>query len=92
MRPDGRRGHREPMPHFVIHHSHTADECGVVFSSFKGYTSPLRQLPTPVSCRSGGHDIWWCVDAADTRQALAMLPPYVADRATATPVEPVQIP
>ena len=31
------------------------------FASFKGHESPLRHRPT--LCRSGGHAIWWTVEA-----------------------------
>ena len=80
------------MARYLLHHSHQPDECGVVFASFRGHTSPLRHQPTLASCRSGGHAIWWTVDAASGADALDLLPPYVADRTTATSVTDVQIP
>ena len=80
------------MPAFVIHHRHASSACGVAFSSFKGFPSPLRQQRTPASCHAGEHDVWWCVDADDARAALALLPPFVAERATATPIQSVLIP
>ena len=80
------------MPRFVLHHRHEARECGVVFASFKGHKSPLRRQPTLASCRSGGHAIWWTVDAATEADALALLPSYVAQRTTAARVSPVDIP
>ena len=43
-------------------------------------------------CRSGGHAIWWTVESASAADALDLLPPYVADRTTATSVSDVQIP
>jgi hypothetical protein len=81
-----------PMPRFVLHHRHQAHECGVVFASFKGHTSPLRHKPTLASCRSGGHAIWWTVEAASEAEALAVLPSYVAERTTAANVSAVDIP
>ena len=48
--------------------SRRRDECGVVFAAFKGHQSPLRHQPTLASCRSGGHAIWWTVDAASERE------------------------
>jgi hypothetical protein len=80
------------MPRFVLHHRHKAHECGVVFASFKGYNSPLRRHPTLASCRSGGHAIWWTVEAASEAEAVALLPPYVAERTTAARVSAVEIP
>jgi hypothetical protein len=80
------------MPRFLIHHRHAPPECGVVFASFKGHDSPLRHRRTPSSCHYGGHTIWWCVDALSEDEALALLPAYVALRATATRVRDVEIP
>jgi hypothetical protein len=80
------------MPRFVLHHRHEAPECGVVFASFKGHNSPLRRRPTLASCRSGGHAIWWTVEAASEAEAVALLPPYVAKRTTAARVSTVEIP
>ena len=80
------------MTRYLLHHHHDPDECGVVFASFKGYNSPLRSLPTLATCRSGGHEIWWTVEAATEAEALAQLPFYVAERATATSVSEVEIP
>ena len=54
-----------------------------------------EQAARPValaSCRSGEHAIWWDVEAASDRDALALLPFYVAERTTATVVSEVQIP
>jgi hypothetical protein len=80
------------MARYLLHHNHQPDECGVAFASFRGHTSPLRRRPTLASCRSGGHAIWWTVEAASAADALDLLPPYVADRTTATSVSDVQIP
>jgi hypothetical protein len=80
------------MARFVLHHRHAANECGVVFASFRGFDSPLRSQETLASCRSGGHAIWWTVDAASAEEALGSLPSYVAERTTATNVSEVDIP
>jgi hypothetical protein len=80
------------MPHYLLQHRHQARECGVVFASFKGHESPLRHQDTLASCRSGGHAIWWTVDAPSEEDALRLLPSYVAARTTATPVSEVEIP
>jgi hypothetical protein len=89
-RPFG--GRLGPMPQYLLHHRHEPDECGAVFASFKGQRSRLRHRPTLASCRSGGHAIWWTVEAASEQDALALLPSYVADRTTVTSVSEVQIP
>lgn len=80
------------MAHYLLHHRHDPHECGVVFASFKGHQSPLRHQPTLASCRSGGHAIWWTVEAATAEDALLLLPSYVAKRTTATSVREVEIP
>lgn len=80
------------MPRYVLEHRHEAHECGVVFASFKGHDSPLRRRATLASCRSGGHAIWWTVEAPSEAEAVALLPPYVAERTTAAQVSTVEIP
>ncbi len=76
----------------MLHHRHEPRECGVVFASFKGYDSPLRHRETLASCGSGGHAIWWTVDAATEEEALELLPSYVGKRTEATRVSEVRIP
>jgi hypothetical protein len=80
------------MTRYLLHHSHEPYECGAVFASFKGHQSSLRHRTTLASCRSGGHEIWWTVEAASEENALALLPEYVARRTTAARVSEVQIP
>ena len=63
-----------------------------MFASFKGHESPLRHQATVASCRSGGHAIWWTVEAASEAEALRLLPTYVADRTTVARVSQVEIP
>jgi hypothetical protein len=94
-RPDvGAAGQRQArlVTRYLLHHRHEPHACGVVFASFKGHTSPIRHQPTLASCRSGGHAIWWTVEAPTERDALALLPSYVAERTTATSVSEVEIP
>jgi hypothetical protein len=64
----------------------------VVFASFKGHESPLRHQATLATCRTGGHAIWWTVDAATERDALRLLPSYVAERTAIARVDEVRIP
>jgi hypothetical protein len=80
------------MCRYVLYHHHEPDECGVVFASFRGHESRLRHQATVASCRSGGHAIWWTVEAATEEEALRLLPFYVAERTTATRVSEVEIP
>jgi hypothetical protein len=80
------------VPRYLLEHRHEPQECGVVFTSFKGHPSPLRHRPTLGSCRSGGHAIWWTVEAESEEEALALLPSYVAKRTTVTRVSEVEIP
>ena len=80
------------MARYLLHHSHEPHECGVVFASFKGHQSPLRHQPTIASCRSGGHAIWWTVEAESEADALALLPSYVAARTIVSRVSEVEIP
>jgi hypothetical protein len=77
---------------FILQHAHDAAECGAVFASFRGHDSPLRRQVTLASCPSGGHAIWWTVEAVSADDALALLPRYVAERTTATRVGVVRIP
>jgi hypothetical protein len=80
------------MSRYLLQHRHEPNECGVVFASFKGHESPLRHRTTVASCRSGGHAIWWTVDAASEEHALRLLPAYVAQRTTVARVSEVDIP
>ena len=80
------------MSRYLLEHRHAPRECGVVFASFKGHESPLRHRPTLGSCRSGGHAVWWEVEAETEADALLLLPPYVASRTTVTRVSEIDIP
>jgi hypothetical protein len=80
------------MPRYLLHHTHEPRACGIVFASFKGHESPLRHRATLASCRSGGHAIWWTVDAESEEDALGLLPPYVAARTAVARVNEVDIP
>jgi hypothetical protein len=80
------------MTRYLIHHRHAAHECGVAFASFRGHESSLRHHAALSSCDSGGHAIWWTVDAANEADALELLPFFIAERSTATAVTEVAIP
>jgi hypothetical protein len=80
------------MSRYLLEHRHESCECGVVFASFKGHESSLRHRRTLASCRTGGHAIWWTVDADSEEDARRLLPAYVAARTTVTCVSEVEIP
>ena len=80
------------MARFMLEHRHEPRECGVVFAAFKGHDSPFRHRRTLASCRSGGHAVWWTVDAETEEEALRLLPRYVAERTNISRVSEVEIP
>jgi hypothetical protein len=80
------------MSRCLLQHRHEPRECGVVFASFKGFESRLRDEATLASCRSGGHSIRWTVEAESEAAELRMLPDYVAERTTVASVNNVEIP
>jgi hypothetical protein len=84
--------HAAAIPRFLLHHRHAPQDCGAAYAAFRGGDTPLRHRAVPASCRWGGHDIWWTVEAAGAEQALALLPRYVAERTTVTRVDDVVIP
>jgi hypothetical protein len=80
------------MPFFLLHHQHRPDECDVAFAAWHGFDSPLRRRQAASTCLTGGHDVWWRVEAADRGGALALLPRFVAERTLPIHVREVQIP
>lgn len=92
MSRGARRRKLRPVPRFLLHHRHEPHECGVAFAAFRGHASPLRHHAALASCAFGGHAIWWTVDADGPEQALALLPFFLAERATVTRVDEVDIP
>jgi hypothetical protein len=80
------------MSRYVLSHGHSADECRAAYAAWNGFDSPLRHGRTLASCASGGHRIFWTVEADDERDALAQLPPYVAERTEINEVREVPIP
>ena len=80
------------MPRFLVHHRHEPHQCGIAFAAFKGHDSPLRHRAALASCPTGGHAIWWALEAASEDDALRQQPFYVAQRSTVTQVTEVEIP
>lgn len=81
---------------FVLNHRHAPEHCGVAFAAWRGYESPLRHSHALASCASpgtdGDHLLTWTVEADSAEHALAMLPPWLAERADAQQVGEVAIP
>ena len=83
---------------FVLSHRHAPTDCGVAFAAWRGFDSPLRHQSALASCPSDGADdhgehlLIWTVEAAGPEQALALLPPWLAERAEARRVGEVAIP
>ena len=80
------------MPRYMVHHRHEPRECGIAFAGFKGHGSPLRHRAALASCPTGGHAIWWSVEAASEQDARRQLPYFVALRSTIAQVSEVVIP
>lgn len=76
----------------MLSHRHSETECPVAFAAWQGYQSPLRRHPTVGSCVEGGHALWWTVEASSAEDALAQLPPFVAERTEVSAVSEVAIP
>ncbi len=77
---------------FMLSHRHEESECSVAYAAWQGFQSPLRHHPTLSSCVEGGHSLWWTVEAPSAEEALAQLPPYVAERTEVSAVSEVAIP
>jgi hypothetical protein len=84
--------HHQAMPAFRLHHRHAPSECAAAFAAWRGFRSPLRHRTTIGTCRLGGHELWWDVEAESAGAALALLPAYLAERTNAMAVEDVPIP
>jgi len=80
------------MTRYLLCHRHLPRECGIVFASFKGHQSPLRHQAALASCHTGGHEIWWTVQAETGADPARLLPSYMAQRTTVTRVGEVQTP
>jgi hypothetical protein len=80
----------------MLIHRHSPSECRVAFAAWNGFRSRLRRGPVIGSCRTrgatGDHLILWQVEAPGSKQALALLPSFIAERTEAIPVEEVRIP
>ena len=68
------------------------EESRIATPAWKAYPNPLRHGRPLGSCATGGHRLWWAVDAADSGAAPGQLPPYVAQRTVAEEVREVPLP
>jgi len=84
--------HACDVPHFLLNHHHEPHECAAAFAAWAGVDSPLRRRSAPSTCLAGDHGLWWWVEAANDREALALLPSFVAARTKAIEVRRVEIP
>ena len=80
------------MTQFLLNHTHEPGECAAAFAAWSGITSPLRGESAWAGCAHGSHRVYWQVEAGTPDDALALLPDYVAERTTVTPVRQVLIP
>lgn len=80
------------MATYVLWHRHDREECPAAYAAWKGFPSPMRRRGVLASCLTGGHTIWAKVDADNAGAALALLPPYVAERTTAIEVRETALP
>ena len=80
------------MATFVLTHTHEPTLGSAAFTAWRGFESPLRSKTVLSSCVRGGHRLYWFVEADDASDALAQLPPFVAERTEATEVREVPIP
>ena len=80
------------MPVFLLHHQHEPLECPAAFAAWTGFDSPLRRRPAASTCLTGGHALWWRVEATSPTSALALLPRFLADRTDPIEIREVQIP
>jgi hypothetical protein len=80
------------MPFFLLHHHHEPGECAAAFAAWTGFSSPLRRRQAAATCLTGGHSVWWRVQAENAAAALALLPRYVARRTVPIEIRDVEIP
>ncbi len=80
------------MPLFHLHHKHEPSECAAAFAAWRGFQSPLRHRPAAATCLTGGHCLFWQVEAGDRQEATAMLPAFVAARTEVIEAREVRIP
>jgi hypothetical protein len=84
--------HPLTMALYLLQHRHQPAECAAAFAAWKGFDSPLRERAAWCSCPTEGHQLWFIVEAPETKAALGQLPRYLAERCEVIPVAKVSIP
>ena len=84
--------HDPKVNQYVLYHRHAPGDCAASFAAWNGFRSELRRRSAPSTCAFGGHEIWWTVTAPSERDALALLPRFVADRSLTIRCADVPIP
>jgi hypothetical protein len=92
MPAGGPAGDARPMALYLVQHRHEPAECAATFAAWKGFDSPLREGSAWCSCPTGGHHLWFVVEAADGDTALSQVPRFLAERSKAVRVAEVRIP
>jgi hypothetical protein len=87
-----RSAHARSMALYVLQHRHELSECAATFAAWNGFDSPLRGGSAWCSCPTGGHHLWFVVEAADGDTALGQIPRFLAERTEAVLVAEVRIP
>ncbi len=80
------------MPTFLLSHHHSPAECARTFAAWRGFASPLRHRDALSTCPSGGHGLWWFVEAPDQDSALGQLPESLGHQTEVIRVARVPIP
>lgn len=64
------------MAEYMLFHTHEPEDCEKLFKAYESYDSPLKGKGRTFfcTCPSGEHGGFIQVEAADEREAVAMLP------------------
>lgn len=71
---------------FLLVHRHAPERCASAWAAWQGHQSALRGTDAACTCMHGGHVVWWEVQAASAKDALALLPDFVARSTRAVPI------
>jgi hypothetical protein len=80
------------MPTFLLRHRHAPSQCSIAAAAWRGFDSPLRHQRAFSSCLYGGHRLFWIAAARDAEAALALVPPFVAERTRVEEVRELVLP
>jgi hypothetical protein len=68
------------MHKYMLIHHHRETACRSLLEAWEKAGGPVDAGPS--GCAEGDHTIWWVVRASDRNEALAKLPPPVAEHTT----------